>query len=168
MRTIPLTQGKRAIVDNIDYAYLTRWTWYFQKRKDGSGYAARTTGRPSRKMVYMHMVVALRKRKRKKLSGEVDHQNRNKLDNRRRNIRTATRSQNNYNKQQQKNNTSGYIGVAIFKPCPGLWQAYINVDHKRVPLGYWKTKKTAARAYNRAARKYHGKFACLNPVKPLF
>jgi hypothetical protein len=168
VRTIPLTQGKEALVDNIDYAYLMRWKWYFNRRKDGSGYAARTDRHPRKRMVYMHVVVFLRKRKRKRLSGEVDHKNRDKLDNRRQNLRAANRSQTNYNKQQQKNNTSGYIGVALFKPCPGLWQSYINVDRKRIPLGYWKSKKAAARAYNRAARKYHGKFAVLNNVKPLF
>lgn len=92
---------------------------------------------------------------------QSDHINQDKLDNRRYNLRPATFSQNGCNQGVQKNNTSGYKGVFWNQ---GKWMTQIKVDGKVIYLGYYDDPKEAARAYNKAALKYHGEFAVLNEV----
>jgi hypothetical protein len=94
---------------------------------------------------------------------DSDHINRDKSDNYRRNLRAATRRQNLCNRGRRRDNTSGYIGVG-WKKQYKKWQAQIKANCKLKHLGYFDDKKEAAKAYNKAARKYHGKFATLNEV----
>ncbi len=92
----------------------------------------------------------------------VDHINNNGLDNRKENIRPATRAQNSYNRKKYANNSrSKYKGVS-FKKKNGKWTAQIGLNNKMLFLGYFKNEVDAARAYDRAARKYYGRFANLN------
>jgi hypothetical protein len=108
----------------------------------------------------MHDVIA----RRKGLRGpQIDHCNGDKLDNRRCNLRDATTSQNKANEGLRKNNTSGFKGV-YWSKWAGKWMAGIKVNYKRIHLGYYMRKVDAARAYNRAARRYFGKYAQLNKV----
>jgi hypothetical protein len=93
---------------------------------------------------------------------EIDHKNRNKLDNRKCNLRPCTKSQNQGNRKPNKNNTSGYRGVT-FK-CNN-WAATIVINGIKTHLGYFGTKEGAAIAYNKAARKHWGSFANLNNVE---
>ncbi len=155
MKRIPLTQGKEALVDGQDYDYLMQWKWSLAS----NGYAVRATSQ--RRSVLMHVAVA----KRKYLRGckTVDHKNRNRLDNRRRNLRKATQSENGGNRGPNRNNTSGYKGVHLNR-ATNLWRAEICKDRKRECLGYFLDKRHAARAYNRAAHRLFGRFALLNPV----
>lgn len=90
---------------------------------------------------------------------EVDHINRNKLDNRRENLRYATSSQNKCNRALQSNNTSGYRGVYKMRTC---WTAKIKLNGKQVVLGTFITKEEAALTYDIAAKKHYGEFAQLN------
>jgi hypothetical protein len=92
---------------------------------------------------------------------EVDHVNGNKVDNRRANLRLATRSQNNRNKPLQGNNTSGFRGVAYHKPS-GFWVARVFVNKRQTSLGCYRTAEEAAHAYDAAAREHYGTFARLN------
>jgi hypothetical protein len=94
---------------------------------------------------------------------DSDHINQVKHDNRRSNLRPATRRQNSCNQGKRNNNTSGYIGVYWSKQR-GKWKAQIAVGNKRKYLGYFTDKKEAACAYNKAAKKYHGEFSVLNRV----
>jgi hypothetical protein len=109
----------------------------------------------------MHVVVARRKSRR--ILGRVDHHNQKRLDNRRRNVRRATQSENGGNRGPNRNNTSGYKGVHLHR-ATNLWRAEICKDRKRECLGYFPNKREAAQAYNRAARRLFGRFAYLNPV----
>lgn len=90
---------------------------------------------------------------------EVDHINRNQLDNRRENLRAATHAQNAVNVPMSSSNTSGFRGV---KPGNGGWIAQINANGARLHLGTFGSKEEAARARDRAARELHGVFAQLN------
>ena len=161
MKRIPLTKGKEALVDDQDYGYLTQWQWHAAK---GGKYAARDTRSFNQlrgTVVYMHDVIAARNG----MLGKIDHANRNGLDNRQRNLRPATRSQNGANRGPQANNTSGYKGVVRVR---NYWRAQIKVNGRFHSLDHFPPteagKIAAARAYNRAAIEHFGAFAHLNPV----
>jgi len=62
-----------------------------------------------------------------------------------------------------KNNSSGYIGLSWVKQSR-TWLASINVNGKRLHLGYYIDPKEAGRAYDKAALKHHGEFANLNGI----
>jgi len=92
----------------------------------------------------------------------VDHINHNGLDNRKANLRPATRAQNNYNRQRQRNKTSTeYKGISWRKDRK-KWVAEIRVDYKGICLGYFDDEIGAARAYDSAARIFQGEYAELN------
>ena len=134
-------------MDDKDYVAISKYKWY-AKRCKGLLYAARHDA--SLREIYMHQMIFGVK--------WCDHANRNSLDNRRNNLRKASRSQQNCNRKMQKNNTSGYKGVSF---AEGYWRAQIW-QGQRIHLGYYKTKEEAARAYDEAAKKLHGEFAVLN------
>jgi len=92
---------------------------------------------------------------------EVDHEDRNYLNNQRSNLRLATKSQNQANSNLRIDSTSGYKGVTWHVRIM-RWQAKIQVRKTRIFLGYFKTPEEAARAYDKAAKRYFGEFANLN------
>lgn len=89
-----------------------------------------------------------------------DHENCNTLDNRRRNLRIATNSQNGANRERLSNNTSGYKGVSWDKRRR-KWHAYIYFNKKQIHLGFFDTAEQAYEAYCAAAIRLHGEFARL-------
>ncbi len=97
---------------------------------------------------------------------EVDHRSGDGLNNRRGNLREATRAQNSRNLGLPRNSTSGFKGVSFTRskgqPLAKPWQASINVNWKGYHLGYFATAAAAARAYDAAARVHFGEFARLN------
>jgi hypothetical protein len=165
MQYIELSQGMRAMVDDEDYEWLSQWKWsYFKNaRRPGVGYAMRSMEGDNKKKIYMHRVITSAG-----LGQEVDHINGNKLDNRRCNLRIATRQENARNcpKARRVNNTSQYKGVHRVSETHG-WRATIKADDGGIFLGTYQTERMAAIAYDRAALEYHGEFANLNfPDRP--
>ena len=94
---------------------------------------------------------------------EIDHKDRNTLNNQEDNLRFCSRQQNGQNRNIQKNNTSGQRGV-YFSRRNNDWASQIGVNGTIIPLGHFNTIEEAARAYNAAATKYHGEFAQLNVI----
>jgi len=92
---------------------------------------------------------------------EVDHINRNGLDNRRANLRLATRAENTRNAKLSRRNTSGFRGVS-FDHFSGRWLAIVKSDGKTYRLGAFATPEEAAFAYDFAAAALHGEFASTN------
>lgn len=147
MKTIPLRNGSYAIVDDGDYAFLMQWKW----RMTTLGYAVRTIPKTS-KVIWMHRVV------NKTPDGfETDHINENRLDNRRSNLRTATHAQNTYNRLD-KRNTSGHKGITWHKKG-SKWLVQIRHKGQQHYLGLYSDFDEASKAYEKAAREYHGIFA---------
>lgn len=160
MKKIPLTQGKVALVDDKDYEALMKWKWFYLTSPISKlGYAARTVKvNGKRKHILMHRVIL-----NTPFGYQTDHVNGDGLDNRKVNLRIATRSQNQCNTNKRQDNTSGFKGVSWHKQNK-RWQAYIGLKAKQIYLGLFKDKDEAALAYNEAAIKLHGEFAHLNQI----
>lgn len=94
---------------------------------------------------------------------ELDHKDRNKLNNRIDNLRLATPSQNQSNRAKGKNNTSGFKGVSWHKN-EQMYYVQIRHKNKQYHLGAYRTAIEGAVAYNEAAKRLHGEFACLNEI----
>lgn len=92
----------------------------------------------------------------------VDHRDLNKSNNRWRNLRLATKSQNQANIGLTKGNASGLKGVSRYRAGERYgkpWQSGIRKDGKSIHLGHYATKEEAAHAYMLAAAKLFGEFA---------
>ena len=148
VREIILTQGKVALVDDVDYDGLSKSSWCFSH-----GYAYR---KDHHKTVYMHRQILGYPKAR------VDHKDRNKLNNIRSNLRILSRSGlNQANAERRSDNRSGYKGVC-FDKRRSKWNAEIQANKKRKSLGAFTSAEEAAKAYDKAAKKLFGEFACLN------
>lgn len=94
-------------------------------------------------------------------TAEIDHKDQNGLNNRWRNLREATRSQNATNMGGLRpNNTSGYKGI-YWHARERRWEAKIRAHGKRIYLGSFITKEKAYEAYVAAAKHFHGEYANL-------
>jgi hypothetical protein len=139
MQLIPLTQGKSALVDDQDFKFLSQWKWFLVKNKYAGTHYGENKG-----IIYMHRLIM---NFPKKL--QVDHINRNTLDNRRENLRTVTQSQNLHNTSSRKNNKSGYKGVH-FDKRKKKYIAQIMIDRKYIFLGHFDNAIEASKAYQKA------------------
>lgn len=159
MKTIPLTRGFCAIVDDEHYDYLNQWKWHTHNSR-GKLYAARWTywrinGAKRKTRTLMHREIA------GITDWQVDHINGESLDNRYDNLRLATVSQNQMNKKVQKS-SSGFKGV---RQVPSnRFIARITVMGKHIHIGTFPTKESAALAYNCEAARLFGDRACLNQI----
>jgi len=151
IRFIPLTQGKVAIVDKEDYEELSRYKWHASSRVE-SCYAYRRKGKRS---LSMH----------REIMGEpkgmvVDHIDGNGLNNRRRNLRVCTSSQNHQNRRRTRGR-SRYKGVC-WEKRRNKWRAEIMLEGRHIDIGCFADEVEAARAYDKKAKELFGEFAYLN------
>lgn len=168
MKKIPLWRQEKpftpsviidyALVDDEDYEKVKNIRWII----DHSGYAVASPNQipkgKSRRLARIIMGVV--NPDQRKI--QVDHKDRNILNNQKSNLRLATNQQNLFNSGIYKNNTSGYKGVAASK---NKWCARIKHNGEPIHLGTHKTKEEAALAYNKKAIELFGEFALLNEIK---
>lgn len=152
---VSLGKGKVAIIDDEDAPRVLCHTWLCYRSQSGGEYAKCHVKRGGKKTtLYLHQLIL------DAPSGKmVDHRNGNGLDNRRENLRLASRAQNRQNSRLDRDSSSGYKGVRRNRR---KWQARINVGPNRITLGSFNTKEDAARAYDAAAKKHYGEFARVN------
>lgn len=144
MKKIPLTQGKYALVDNEDYLELSKYKWQYNK-----GYAKRGVFNGTNMSdVFMHRVI-----NNTPDGMDTDHINRDRLDNRKENLRSCTRKVNSYNAGHQKNNRLGVKGVHMRGK---RFRAVIGDNYKRIHLGYFDTIEEASNAYMQALKQRGG------------
>ena len=144
MEKIRLSNSKGfALIDGEDFEYLSQWKWYL----NSNGYA-RATLPGSDKKTYMHQLV------NKTPKGLVtDHINRDKLDNRKINLRTVEVIQNSRNRGLSNFNTSGHRGVSWTKT--NKWEVYIWLKNKKIHIGRFTDFTEATKARKDAERIYY-------------
>lgn len=150
---LPLTKGYVAIIDADDADRVGRFCWtasvekhtIYAMRKDYSDGHCRTL------KLHRFIIAA-------PLGIHVDHRNRNGLDNRKENLRFATKSQNMANRVNSRPPASGFRGVT-FDSNKKRWTATIAADGKTYRLGHFRHAEDAADAYRRAQMSLHGEFA---------
>ena len=86
----------------------------------------------------------------------IDHRDNDRSNNRWRNLRPATRSQNAFNQQRSIRNASGFKGVSLFR---GRYRAMIKVAGKSKHIGVFDTAEQAHAAYMVEATKHAGEYA---------
>ncbi len=152
MKTIPLTQGKVALVDDEDFEQLNQHKWCVSKAPN-THYAYRGNG------ILMHRKILGLKRG----DGiDSDHKDGNGLNNQRYNLRRCSRKENIHNQRiQQRPKTSQYKGVNWDKR-DRFWRTQIKLNGKSLHIGCFKNEVDAALAYDRTAKRLFGEFAFLN------
>ena len=130
---LELSNGKYVTVDRDKIELLSKYRWCF----DGRYAVTWKTINKKKTKIYMHRLLL-------DYNGDldIDHINRNKLDNRVCNLRVCKRSTNCINTDSRKDNTSGKKGVSYDKGAM-LWHAYINILGKRINIGYFKKRNEA-------------------------
>lgn len=161
MPTIKLPNKEKVKVSQEDYGWAKAHKWYFNaKYVKKIEYIGRNSGKLLVNHQLMHRAILERVLDRKLEANElVDHINGDRMDNRRTNLRMCDKYQNQHNTVKKSSNTSGFKGVNI---AGNKWQSRITNRGKRIYLGSYCSVTEAARAYNAAALKYHGRFARLN------
>lgn len=157
MKEIPLTKGKVAIVDDGDFERVNRLKWHLH----AGGYAGcKDWSGGNRTYVYMHRLILNAPR-----GTEVDHINGNKLDNRRSNLRMATRKENSRNGKGMPARKSQYKGISFYD---NAYHVRVMLDGKQMNFGRYKSEHLAAKVYDYAALGLHREFSRLNfPDEPM-
>lgn len=150
---VTLTQGLKAIIDAADIPLVYGKNWYASRNK-GLVYARRKVLGSNGKWITVHMHRVIINAPK---GFEVDHANRNSLDNRRINLRLATRSQNMCNTTKRPGTMSKYKGI-IWDSRKRKWRALISVNGKNKYLGRFKSQELAHAAYAKASKELHGEF----------
>jgi len=149
---------KEVIIDDEDYDKVKSYKWYINKDRSSNIFYVVHSSDNKHKYIMHRLIMDCPK------GMIVDHINHNTLDNRKENLRICTNSENLRNSRLQKNNTTGYKGV-FFNKTWNNYKVTIGTKKNRKYLGSYKNIEDAAKAYNEAAIKYYGEFACLNEVE---
>jgi len=147
--------GSYFLIDATDFELVSKYSWFKGKR----GYPTMHTSRKSpegykTRPLHRYLIKIPDK-------ADIDHINGDKLDNRRSNLRACTHQQNMFNQKKRSTNSSGYIGVSLFK-ATGMFEAYIHHSGKKIYLGLYHTAEEAAYIRDKEAKKLFGKYARLN------
>ena len=128
------------MVDDKDFDWANGYKWYFS-----NGYARRKI---KDKPIYLHREI------NKTPQGLVtDHINQNKLDNRKENLRTATKKGNSRNHKLLATNTSGFNGLSWNKAMK-KWETYLWKNNVKIQLGYFPTQELAYQARQEGERTH--------------
>jgi hypothetical protein len=139
------SKGEEFYFDLEDYDKIKDYCWYKYTHKSGYSQLRTSDG------TVMHQLVSGKKYQ--------DHINRNAFDNRKSNLRDASRSQNNMNRGTNKNNKSGITGVYKHSKDKNCWCSCIRINGKQTHLYYGTSFEEAVKARLQAEKEYYGEFA---------
>lgn len=146
---VQLQDGTVSIIDAKYSKYVGQCNWY---RKKDSGYVATNATHSYTRREYLHRFIA--KLADISLSNEIDHRNRDKLDNRVRNLKAATSAENNAT-QHHKPGVSGVRGVS-WNTARGWWIVRVKREGQTTYVGHFSNLKKAARAARKARKQIYG------------
>ena len=150
--TVIMTKGCVATIDAEDAADILSHSWTATRGRVGGWYAYRQERGTQHKMHRQLMPDC---------AEDVDHIDGDGLNNRRSNLRCASRGQNLVNRGLKVNNTTGYKGV-IRAASPNKWRAEVKLQGRAKSLGVFDSPEAAARAYDNACRSNWGDFCQAN------
>jgi len=163
MKKILLPSKDVVLVDNDDFDKVKNYTWHIHKYKKKLAYAECHVFEKGKikKIVYMHRVIM-----NCNIGDFIDHINMNGLDNRKKNLRVCTKSQNMMNRKKQANNTTGYKGVCLCKDQKRQRKYLVSIakDGINYNFGRYRTVEEAAYIYDQVAIQLHGEFANTNII----
>jgi hypothetical protein len=140
-----------SIFDADDSEIVSPYSWRLSSKK-AHGYACTVM---RRKTILLHRLVMQNALAASELkTPQIDHKNRNPLDNRRSNLRVSTQQQNTWN--------TGPIRGRQYRGISQRSNGKYRVDIQDEYVGDFVTAEDAARAYDARARILYGEFACLN------
>jgi len=149
--------GYAAIIDIDDYWLVNQYRWRVKLDKSRNPAYVHSGAAYGPRIILHQLITGLK---------GVDHIDRSGFNNRRKNLRPATTSQNKRNSESYRNSSSQYKGVHWNKSCK-KWHAQIVHEGKNHYLGVFDSEIAAAMAYDEAARRLHGDFARPNfPSSP--
>jgi len=156
---IRLSPTKVTIIDDEDFELIKDFKWCFDGRYAYRRQHIRMEGRKQiSQKIYLHKLLNQTPK-----GFDTDHINMDKLDNRKSNLRSSTRSGNEANKPKKAGCSSQYKGVCWFK-LRKKWKAEIRCNGKGNHIGLFDSETEAALAYNEKALEIHGDFARLNII----
>ena len=164
MLKILLSQRKFALIDDEDFNLVNQYRWFADKQRN-TYYAIANIRKLSgiRTTVKMHRLIMSAK-----LGEEIDHEDRNGLNNQKYNLRFCSNMENQHNQRKPKSyndhkTSSKFKGVSWNK-SNNKWKTRIMKNNKSIYIACFISEIEAAKAYNEVAVKYFGKFANLNLV----
>lgn len=152
-KEIKLVNGGVTLVDEQDYEQFASERWF----RSPNGYARRQGWNEDG----THWQIFLHREINKTPPHLItDHINRNKLDNRRSNLRDATKGPNSANSKVREGRK--YKGVS-FHAASGLWRCRVSCDGKEY-TSYHKSELDAAAHYGERAKTHFGEFSTANEL----
>lgn len=153
MKEITLVSGMKCFVDDCNYEKLNTYRWYHIK--GGNTYYARRLIVKNGKNTFVNM-----QRDILPNAKEIDHEDRNGLNNQLHNLRECSHSDNQKNRKGY--GASKYLGVS--KHLNNKWLARININGKQKHIGIFNNEIDAANAYNKAVLETGNTFYNLNEL----
>ena len=154
MKEIKLTRGQVTLVDDEDFEYLNQFNFH-AKPGQNTYYAIckiKANGKYLNKR--LHRLIM-----NPPDNMEVDHIDRDGLNNQKSNLRICTHQQNQMNCLKQKNTTSKYKGVHFNGKN---YHSYIKINQKRIHIGYYDREIDAAKAYDKKAKELYKEYSNIN------
>jgi hypothetical protein len=153
---------KYFIIDDEDFDKIKDYKWYVHLAIHDTKYYIRSVSKTlngKRKTILLHRTIMNCPENK-----VIDHINGDTLDNRKCNLRICNQGDNVKNASKRKDGkTSKFKGVSWSKSNK-KFKACISIDKQVIHLGFFYDAVEAAKAYNKAAKIYHGEFAFLNQI----
>ena len=140
--------GREFYFDMDDYDKIKDICWYEHVNENG-GHRILGYNPENNKLIKMHTLLGC---------SNYDHEDRNEFNNRKYNLRAASKVEQARNRGRRTTNKSGVTGVCWIKKS-NAWQAYINIGYHQIKLGMFNEKKDAIIARLKAEKQYYGEFA---------